>query len=74
MLWVRTLARDEKRPCEDDWVLVEKRGSWYFITTRQDGRHVSETSGFDSPEVAIRTATSLAESLGSPYLYVRSPN
>jgi hypothetical protein len=74
MVWVRTLARDEKDPREDDWVLVEKRGSSYFITARQDGKQIDETSSFDSPEVAIRAATSLADSLASPYLYVRSPN
>jgi hypothetical protein len=74
MVWVRTLARDEKHPREDDWVLVEKRGSSYFITARQEGKPIEKTSAFESPEIAIRAATSLADSLASPYLYVRSSN
>jgi hypothetical protein len=74
MVLVRTLPSDEEGPTGDDWVLVEKRGGLYFITARQSGKAVDasvETAGFDSPEAAIRAATTWADLLTAPVIYVR---
>ena len=73
MVEVRRLTHDEE-PNGQSWVLIEKRGDLYFITGRQNGASMDASvspTGFDTPEAAIRAATSWADLLSAPFLYVR---
>jgi len=71
---VRSLKADDEAPKGDAWVLVEKRGDLYFITGRKNGNAVDasvEPAGFGDPATAIRAATTWADLLVAPILYVK---
>ena len=61
-------AEDEP---EGAWIMIEKRGGDYFVTGRQNRAAVDPDASFDTPEAAIRAATTWADLLAIPVLYVR---
>jgi hypothetical protein len=74
MVEIRSLSRDESEPRGDAWVMIEKKEERYFMTSRATGNAVDANvspSGFESPKVAIRAATSWADLLVAQVIYVR---
>jgi hypothetical protein len=74
MVEVRNLKGNDSGPEGTGWVMLEKRGGFYFLTGRASGKSVDADvapSGFDSPDAAIHAATHWADLLAVPVVYVR---
>jgi hypothetical protein len=71
---LRSLKPDEDGPSGDAWVLIEKHDGVYSITARQNGASVDASvapPAFDTPEAAMHAATTWADLLSVPVIYVR---
>jgi hypothetical protein len=71
---LRSLKREDSAPSGDAWVLIEKHDRLYSITARQNGASVDASvspPAFDTPEAAMQAATTWADLLSVPVIYLR---